>query len=479
MVQRPRNIALTLRHSSLGDRLYPRLYRGLILPAVDACLGTRVGQHLREYERTQWLDSTDLADRQNTALARLVAHAYRNVPYYRNVMEERGLRPSDVSTVGDLLKLPLLTKTDIRAAGADLHSRDSAARRPKRNSTGGTTGEPLQYLSDWQAWSRDWACLYRGWGFAGYRLGDRLATMAGSSLLPDARAGLRQRLRYRLERNLPLSVTSLSPELARRYAERLMAWRPRFLRGYPTALHVFARHVEELGLRLPPLTAVLTTAEMLQPQHRRVIEAVLQAPVFDGYGCRDGGANAMECERHTGLHLAVERAVYEFLDDRGQPGRAGRIVLTDLHNYAMPFIRYEVGDRGALADAPCPCGRGLPLLARLEGRTTDILSFVGGVTLSGPAVTLMFRETGFLQYQLRQTAPDRLELLYVPGVEDRSAQELERVLGMLRSHLGAAVVVTARLVSDVPATHAGKRRFIFSELAASGGREPGGREDRP
>jgi phenylacetate-CoA ligase len=467
------------RRASLGDRVYPRLYRGLILPALDACLRTRVGPRLREYERSQWLPAAELARRQDAALARLVDHAYRSVPYYRRVMEERGLAPADVRTVADLVKLPILTRADIRAAGTALHSRDLRTLRAKRNSTGGTTGEPLQYLSDWDAWSADWACLYRGWGFAGHRLGDRLATLAGSSLVPEARAGLRQRLRNRLERNLPLSVTSLTPELARRYAERLAAWRPRVLRGYPTALYVFARHVTELGLRPPPLTAVLTTAEMLQPQHRAVIEAALQAPVYDGYGCRDGGANAMECDRHTGLHLAVERAVYEFLDDEGRPGRSGRIVLTDLHNHAMPFIRYEVGDRGVLADAPCPCGRGLPLLARLEGRTTDVLSFAGGVTLSGPAATLMFRETGFLQYQLRQTARDRLELLYVPGAEDSSAGDLERVLGMLRAQVGAAVTVAARAVADIPPTRAGKRRFIVSECDDGEGRADGDREDRP
>lgn len=446
--------------------MYTSLFKSIILPAVDLYLHTSVGRLWKFFDTTQWWSLDQLQAWQDERLACLIAHAYNNVPYYQRVMHERGLRPADIVCVNDLIKLPILAKSIVRQEREALISQNIDPQRIKLNSTGGTTGEPLQYYGDWEAWSADLACLYRGWGFAGYRPGDRMATLAGSSLVPDQRTSLTQRIRLRLERNLPLSVIALSADRSREYAGQLAAFRPQYLRGYPTALYVFARHVRSMNLKLPGFKAAFTTAEVLQPQHRTVIEEVLNCPVFDGYGCRDGGANAMECDHHRGMHLSPERAIVEFLDDAGNRTSGGRMILTDLFNYSMPFIRYEVDDVGELGQTLCSCGRGLPLLARLEGRTTDILTFGNGTTLSGPAATLIFRKTSFLQYHLCQKNRYTLIVRYVPGDPERNNVDVGETHRLLQHHLGPEISVQFEQVDDIPPTNAGKRRFIVSEAGA-------------
>ncbi len=446
------------------NAIYPVLFRNVILPMEDMALRTSVSRTLRAYSKSEWWSADRMTEYQDEKVVRLLRHAYENVPYYKRVMDERGIQPGGLTGVVDLARFPLLTREMVRRERDNLKSRDLKSRRAKINSTGGTTGEPLRYYADWSAWSADWASLYRGWGYAGYRPGDKIATLAGSSLMGDVSVNWKQALRVKLERNLPLSVASLSPEIARRHASDLSDFRPRFVRGYPTALFVFARHVRSLGLSIPGLTGIMTTAEMLRPEHRQTIEEVLQAPVFDGYGCRDGGAIAMECDRHLGMHICSERGVFQFLDDEENPAGTGRIVTTDLLNYAMPFIRYETGDRGTLAPEPCPCGRGLPLIQSLDGRTTDVLTFHNGRTLSGPATTLMFRDSTFLAYQLRQTADDLLQVSYVADDSIDVETQIEPIRAMLENHVGSDVRIEFRLVDDIPATRAGKRRFIISDL---------------
>ena len=332
------------------------------------------------------------------------------------------------------------------------------------NSTGGTTGEPLQYYADWEAWSADWACIYRGWGFAGYQPGDKIATLAGSSLIPDKSNNIVQRIRLRLERNLPLSVVVLSREIAWDYVEQLNSYRPVCIRGYPTALYVFAYHIRAMNLKMPKLKAIFTTAEVLQPQHRALIEEVFQCPVFDGYGARDGGVSAYECDHHEGMHLSLERGVVELLDDAGYPTNKGRLVITDLYNFSMPFIRYEVGDIGEISNTPCSCGRGLPLLTHIEGRITDILKFSNGRTLSGPAVTLIFRKTGFTQYQIVQKDESSLIVRYVPGDHNTNNADVEETRKIIKHHLGDQVMISYEQVDDIQLSSADKRRFIISEI---------------
>jgi phenylacetate-CoA ligase len=447
--------------------MYVTLARHIVYPLGDAVLRTNVMKYLASLEKTQWWPPERLAELQNQKLCSLIHHAYNKVPYYRRVFDERGLSVRDIQTIDDLPKLPVLTKDLIRHNFTDLMPQDSRKWRPYLESSSGSTGEPLRYYTTMDAASISWAGEFRAWAWAGYRLGDKRVTLAGSALVPSKRPSISQRLRWFAERNMPLSAVHVTQDTMASYAERIERYRPGFLRGYPTALHLFAEYLKRRGIFLRGIKAVFTTAEMLLPNYRQTIESQFACQVFDHYGCYDGGPQALECVTHDGYHITAEKAIMEFVDSDGKsagPERPADILATDLHNYAMPFIRYAVGDRAILSGSPCSCGRGLTLIKSLEGRTTDVIRLDNGIVLSGPAVTLIFRDCRIKQYQVVQTAGNSLLVRVVKG-EQYTQADTDYFTGLIRSHVGQEIEIVVEFVDEIATTKAGKHKFIVSAVS--------------
>jgi len=251
------------------------------------------------------------------------------------------------------------------------------------------------------------------------------------------------------------------------YTERIERYGPEFIRGYPTAVYLFAEYLKRRGICLRGIKAVFTTAEMLLPNYRRTIESQLACQVFDQYGCPEGGAQALECVTHDGYHITAEKAILEFVDSDGKsagPERPADILATDLHNYAMPFIRYAAGDRAILSGSSCSCRRGLPLIKSLEGRTTDVIRFDNGIVLSGIAVTGIFSYCHIKQYQVVQTAGNSLQVKVVKD-EDYTQADTDFFTGLIRYHVGRDIEIVVESVDEIATTKAGKHRFIVSKVS--------------
>jgi len=447
--------------------MYSSVAKHIYYPMADMFLGTRLVKYLNEFEKTQWLDRQQLRALQNEKLRALVTHAYQNVPYYRRLFVDRGITGRDIQTVEDLARLPILTKDIIRTNFKDMKAIGFNKWKPLLDATSGSTGEPLTYFVDMNVASAAWAGTFRGWQWANYKLGDKRVTLAGSALVPNKPPSLVNRFRWLVERNHPFSAVHMDYKRMGVYARKIASYKPRFLRGYPSALHMFAQYLEQEGIDNIRPKAVFTTAEMLLPHCRAVISKQFHCDVFDHYGCYDGGPQAMECAEHHGYHISVEKVVMEFVDvdaNTVAPGHSGEILCTDLYNYTMPFIRYAVGDRGTLSKDHCPCGRGLPLMKSLEGRTTDILFFGNGITLSGPALTLVFKDCRINQYQVIQEAEDRLLIKVVKGV-GYTDNDSNHFLAILKSHVGENVSIITEFVEEIPPTKAGKHKFIISKIS--------------
>ena len=427
--------------------------------------GTNILKHLNELKKTQWWSPAKLKELQNQRLRSLIKHAYNNVPYYRRTFRERKLTPDDIKTKEDLHKLPTLTKDMIRKNFSDLKAANFDSWKPWLSKTGGSTGDPLKFYITKTNISVGWACNFRGWEWAGYKLGDKCVTFGGSSIVPTQKPKFSKRLRYVIERNLPLSAVSMNKKIMNQYAEKIRQFKPKFIRGYPSAMYVFVEHLKEACIDDIKPNAIFTTAEVLYPIQRKAIESQFGCRVFDGYGARDGGANAMECSEHSGFHVSVESAVIEFIKDNetASSGESGEMLCTDLFNYAMPFIRYAVGDVGTPTDELCPCGRGLPLIKSIEGRTADIIKLGDGTVLSGPAFTLLFKEFDVEQYQIVQTAKNRLLIKVVKGI-DYAEKDTNFILNVIKAHAGEDVEVNIEIVDDIPPMKSGKRRFFISKV---------------
>jgi len=436
--------------------------------------GTQIQKNLGNLNRSQWWKPEEIKEFQNKKVKHLIEHAYTNVPYYRHIFKQKNLLPHDITSVDDLQQLPFLTKDIIKKNFQDLIAKNFIKNSILDN-TSGSTGEPLKYYNTNEAISIGWASTYRGWGWAGYELGDKRITFgfwrdyktSDTSTMKNIK--MMKRLRYSFERNLPFSTFNLNEGILKSYISNIIEYKPKFIRGYPSALTIFAKYIDINHIENIKPHAIITTAETLLPLQRRKIEEVFGCPVFDGYGCRDGGANAMECSEHFGYHICAEQCYLETIktDENVCEGEQGEIVTTDFYNYAMPFIRYRTGDLGTLSDEKCSCGRGLPILKSIKGRLINLFVHSDGSYLSGLPLTDVFehleqiKNDTIRQYQVIQETRDRLLIKIIKG-KNFSENNEKKIISEMKKHLGDRIIVIIEYVDNIPTTPGGKRHYVIS-----------------
>jgi phenylacetate-CoA ligase len=431
-------------------------------------------RYRRLFDRAQWWGPEQFQAYQRERLRLVVRHAAATVPHYRRAFSDAGIRPQEVDDVADLAALPLLTKETVRSQRSDLTTVEARRFRPSPVSTTGSTQAPVTVLLDHRTNALEFAFYWRHWGWFGYRLGDRFAQLSWAEF-SDGAAGALTRAEVGTGRLL-LNALHLSEARIVRFASAMVAHRSRFLKGHPSALLHFALFVRKTGAEIPPLRAVFSTGEVLEPTVRSTIRDVLQAPVADAYGQMERVASACECPDGR-MHVNPEYGVWELADRHVDPvsGQAlGRIVGTGLHNLSMPLIRYDTGDLAEIGDeaAPCRCGRSLPTIGRVLGRSVDSI-----VTPEGHIVTvasIVFNATAaIVQGQLVQDELTRLRVRVLPTPEfDADAER--RLIGEVRRVVGPSMAIEVERVADIDGfgTAAAKHRPVISRVyqrAVAGG----------
>lgn len=452
------------------SNLYTRFLRGVALPLGDWMRGVPIGQAMRVLNEAQWWPAEKVKAYQAEKLRRLVRSSFENIAYVRDMMQGRGLKPEDIQSADDLVKLPLLTKQIIRENYPErITHRGIPESKLFTMRTGGSTGEPVFFKLSraTRAWDR--ASYYRYVQWCGSDRAEVMMTVWGQLVVADRHSRLVWYLKRRfITREFLLDAFTMTPATMRQFADLMHRLRPAVLRGYTSALVDFGRFVEQERIAVPPLKALSTTAEQILPEQREFLERVFSARLFDQYGCAEVGGAAYECESHSGLHVAAEHCIIEIVDEDGRPmppGVPGMVALTNLDNEATPFIRYLNGDMAATIAGPCPCGRGLPLMSSVTGRTSDMIYGVNGTRAHGEFFTHLLNELGLTEglpvreFQVVQTHKDRLQFKVV---SDRPASEQERqqVVRRIRDYLGD-MVVEYEQVERIDRTGSGKRRFTL------------------
>jgi phenylacetate-CoA ligase len=452
--------------------IYQRLVRDVFLPLSLWRAGeTAQLRYRRELERTQFYPADEIRALQSRRLRALLTHAYDHCPFYRRRFDEAGLRPEDVCSPEDLRALPPLEKRDIQEQAGQMIAEGWPQDDLLPNQTGGSTGTPIRFfLSRDRKCSRAAATLrHNRW--AGWEPGDRSAVIWGAPLdRPDD--GPRARLRAALLREpLWLDAGSLTEERLTKFHAALWRWRPKVIQAYARSAVLFARYLRERGLSAYRPHSLVTSAEMLEAEDRRLLEEVFGCPVFDRYGCREVSVIASECPAHSGLHVNAECLYVEVETPTGPaaPGEVGAVLVTDLLNLAMPLIRYRIGDLGALAEGDCPCGRGLPRLAALFGRSTDFLVGSDGRLVSGVflATYVVAHRPSLGQVQIRQDRAGAVLYRVRPGQGFDADGDLAYLRAATRRHLGERAEADVEWVDALPAEPSGK--FLFSRSSVTPG----------
>ena len=435
----------------------------------ESLKGHETYRFLGEMERADRFSDGELEQWQRKKLRELIDYAYLHVPYIRKHMTAAGLKPADICEPGDLRFLPLMRKADARANRAELKS--DIAGKLSSFTTGGSTGDPLIFdLSKRRVASRV-ACRQRTSRWWGVSTGDQELAIWGSPVELKRQDSIRN-FRDRFLATRLLSAFEMNEPTMSRYLDVLQGGKWRQVFGYPSALYLLCLHAQKEGrdLRSVGVKVAFVTGEVLFPYQREVISQTLCCPVANGYGGRDSALIAHECPQ-GGMHILADAVILETLDPQGRPvpaGEAGEIVITDLYSHEAPFIRYATGDIGVVSSRRCGCGRALPMLERVEGRSNDTVLAPDGRIINSLALIYAVREIpGVARFRIYQKSPDRFHMQIVKNADFSQASE-ERIRHGWTQLMRAPVTVTFEYLAELELERSGKFRHVISELESPG-----------
>lgn len=421
-----------------------------------------------ELERSQWLPVDELKALQTERLRRLVQHCYSTTQYYRELFDGAGLKPDDIRSAEDLRFVPALDKSIIQDKMESMISDAFDRSELIPDSSGGSTGMPTNFMKDIDRHRLRRADQIRHDQWCGWRFGERYALLWGAqrdlSLVRSTREKLVSRF---IDRSMMFDAFEMRDSDVESLLKQIRRFRPTMLIGYANALLLLARQMQIQGITEGlPVKGVISSAETLTNANREEIEQAFGCHVLNRYGSREVGLIASECPEKNGLHLNFENVVVEILDGDvpAQPGQRGEIVVTDLKNYGMPFLRYRMGDIGTLSSDVCACGRGLPILGSVEGRVSDFLIATDGTKIHGEYFThLFYGVPGIRQFQLVQESHTevRLRLVAAKNLPDKF---LVNIVAAIEEALGDATTVKLEYCDEIPPTKSGKFLFTISKL---------------
>ncbi|ODT70099.1 MAG: capsule biosynthesis protein CapK [Nitrosomonadales bacterium SCN 54-20] len=444
---------------------YTSLVSGLLFPLQERLKDHSTVSVRKALEVSQWWSRERLEELQLLKLGHLLAEAEVHVPYYRRLFAEVGFKAAQVSSLADLARLPLLDKPAIRANTEALKS--EKAQNLSRFNTGGSSGEPLVFYIGNERISHDVAAKWRATRWWNVDIGDPEVVVWGSPIELGAQDRLRM-LRDRLLRTRLFPAFEMSEQKLDHFLGELRAAPPRMFFGYPSALSHIARHAQARGQRMDDLgiRVAFVTSERLYDEQRQQISKTFGCPVANGYGGRDAGFIAHECPK-GGMHITAEDIIVEIVDRQGVPlpcGEAGEIVVTHLSTGEFPFIRYRTGDIGILDDGVCLCGRGLPLIREIQGRSTDFVVAQDGTVMHGLALIYILRDLPEIRsFKIIQEslATTRVCVVTESGLTSETAAKIE---WEFKARLGKEVDIQIEELAEIPAEKSGKFRYVVSKV---------------
>jgi phenylacetate-CoA ligase len=410
---------------------------------------------------SQWNSAEELQDMQLAKLQQLVRHAYQQVPHYRRAMESAGLVPEDCRSLESISRLPTLDKGTLRSEFSQLTAGNAARFRPVTHHTSGSTGIPQKILLDRQNVAFERATAWRHYDWAGYHHREPMAVLRGA-VVPEGRNW------YKPDPwTLVLSSFRLKSETLEDYVQALRRFRPVLIRAYPSALYFLAQLLERHGVEEIRPRAIVTASESLLPHQRAAIERILGCAILDWYGSGEHVAIISQCPAGK-YHVHMEYGIVEYerspqFDRDGE--LAYEIICTGLNNYAMPLLRYRIGDIVRLSEGDaCDCGRGLPVVSGVEGRMDDVIVTSDGRALPASGMTLAFEfSEAISQAQLVQESIDEL-IIRIVKLDSYTEQDHAFVLDQVRSRIGETMRLRVDFVDEISRLPSGKQPFAISRV---------------
>ena len=422
-------------------------------------------EYLHQFEKSQYYTPEKLKADQLHLLKVLVLHAYKNCPFYKVRFDDAGFDPTRFQDFSDIRKIPVLTKSDIQKNVPRLQAQNFILSELFENKTGGSTGAPLLFYLDKERLFSRKASTFRHDRWTGWDVGVKTAVLWGHHR--DFLGVQTWKSKFRknfYDRKLILDTSDLTAAKMESFNDSLNSFQPEVYLAYANSIFLFARFLKEKNISAyHQPKSIITSAELLTEEQRQLIEEIFCCKVYNRYGCRETSIVASECEAQNGMHISAETLYLEF--DTPSENTAGKIIITDLLNYGMPLIRYQIEDMGKPLEGACSCGRSLPRMEISGGRVTDFLVTADGRVISGASMTIYFIATipGIAQAQIVQKQKDELKLKIIKSdrFDNGTENEIDR---NVKKYFGSGMHHEIEYVEKIPTTASGKYRFSISEL---------------
>lgn len=448
--------------------------RNFTYPLFDFFSGCEIIKRYKELNKTQWFSDHELQKYQEKKIRALITHVYHNVPFYRNLLKENHLKPSDFKTIADICKIPVIDKQIIKKSPNYPECMFSCNINKKKiifGQTSGTTGIPLIHGKDQNARSFGVAAYLRGVEWMGLSLGDYKVSINPQSTpvvssLSNFDKIKKQVSNFAFNQSDINELDLLTNEIGY-YINKIQKKRPKHLHGIVSLVIIVAHYIQNNSIEFPDLK-VSTTSEVLEPIYRKYLNQVFNGQVFDQYGSSECNSIAFECVAHEGLHIASEHVLLECTKKSDQVtlpcDTEGEAIITDLDNFFMPLIRYKNGDVIKLTSEKCSCGRKLPLIKQIKGRLADFLQFNDLKTVQQDYFFNLFDELGWykkfdiLTFQVIQISVRYIELNIVTKVIP-SKNDINILINQIQEDF-IGINVNIKFVDSIPFEVSGKFRYI-------------------
>jgi phenylacetate-CoA ligase len=414
-------------------------------------------KYLLELKTHQRYNNTQLLSIQLKKLRHMISHAYDKVPYYKNLFDTNKIIPDDIKSIEDLQYIPITTKKDIQANYDNILATGTDPNQCKILNTTGSTGIPLKILKDKKSIFYSSSLVYFSFFEAGLGLFDRIAEITGT--LEDCSKSIINKK----------TISVFDP--TENIINGLNSFKPDILYSYPSVLNILSHYINYHACSNPHKShikpkVIITHGETLTDLCRINIMNAFGVDVLDTYGSTEFNRLGFECEEHKGIHMITDCAVIEIIKDGKQvgPGEEGEIVVTGLYNYAMPLIRYRLGDIGIHGDCECPCGRGWPIIKRIVGRSDDYLVLQNGRHISPRNINIIENIPGIVQYRIIQKDFNNILVQIVPSGRYSSTSETKIREQVINGCNVDNIIITIELVKDIPKEKTGKIRTVISHI---------------
>ncbi len=455
----------------LFSRVWYRVF-ALTFPLHHWMISYNAGKYFSDLKKSQWLSLDDMRKYQEMKLGQLMTHAYYHVPFYREMFDKLSLKPEDIRTIKDLEKLSIINKsvvTENLYLGIMSNSHDKE--KILRVTTSGSTGEPFTVYAEKKQLEMRWAATLRSTEWTGYHFGDRQIRLWHKYLSMKKGEVIKELLDAFFTRRKFIPAYEISEENIKDFLDDIMRFRPVLLDGYAESYNIIAQHLRNFTYSGHKPKGIMSSGQTLPADSRKRIEEAFGCKVYDKYGAREfAGGLAYQCSEQDGYHVVAECAIIEILDKEGRqvkPGEVGEVVITELNNYALPLIRYKLGDFAVAVDGAkqCKCGRGLPLMGNVEGRIQATILGTKKQMIPGTFFARLFSNYDYAirQFQVVQSEFGRITVKIVKA-NRYDEQVLKNVLMEIKKHLGDDINVDVEFVEVIPLGRTGKRHHSVSHL---------------